>query len=182
MNNDHTATSVQNDIRDSVLRERAESLALEHADIVDEHLVGMLLFALGEETYGVRIAEVREIYNEYVVAPVPCVPEFIVGVINIRGEIVSVTDLRSIMGLGHAPAPSGDEQLPVIVVSDTTVCTALLVDSIGDIVEVAAEAVEPPLAATDKAQADYISGTIYNGGKLVALVNLPRVLTPIVSG
>lgn len=182
MNGDQTPSSVQNDIRNSILRERADSLALEHADSVDEQLTGMLLFALGEEMYGVRISEVREIYNEYLVTPVPCVPEFIVGVINIRGEIVSVTDLRSIMGLGHAPAPTGDEQLPVIVVSDSTVCTALLVDSIGDIVEIAADAIEPPLAATDKAQADYISGTIYNGGKLVALVNLPRVLTPIVSG
>lgn len=170
------------DARDEVLRRRAESLALEQAEQVEEQRAGLLLFSLGDEWYGVRIAEVREIYNEYAITPIPCAPNYIVGVVNIRGEIVSVTDLRVMMGLPASEARPGAQQAPVIVVSDTTVSTALLVDTIGDIVDVASDSIEPPLALSDRAQADYISGTVYSDGRLIALVNLSRVLTPVVSG
>lgn len=166
-------------MQEEILRRRAESLAVEQVDEVDEQRSGILLFSLGEEWYGVRLAQVREIVNEYVVTPVPCVPDHIVGVVNVRGEIVSVTDLRAMMGLGRTEGVA--EQTPLIVVADSTVCTALAVDSIGDIAEVAAESIEPPLAVLDRAQADYMAGTFYVAGRLVALVNLPRVLTPIVS-
>jgi purine-binding chemotaxis protein CheW len=166
---------------DGILQRRADSLAVEQVEEADEHRAGILLFALGEEWYGVRVANVREIYNEYVVTSIPCVPDYISGVVNIRGEIVSVTDLRAMMGLGRTADGTADEHPPLIVVADDTVCTALEVDSIGDIAEVAAESIEPPLAILDRAQADYVSGTFYVAGRLVALVNLPRVLTPIVS-
>jgi purine-binding chemotaxis protein CheW len=169
-------------LADEILRQRAESLAVEQGEQADEQRSGILLFALGDEWYGVRIAQVREIYNEYTITSIPCVPDYINGVINIRGEIVSVTDLRVMMGLGHVESVSAEEQSPVIVVCDQTVCTALVVDSIGDIAEVPAGGIEPPLAVADRAQADYIAGTFYVGGQLVALVNLTRVLAPIVSG
>jgi purine-binding chemotaxis protein CheW len=168
-------------LMEEILRQRAESLALEQGEQVEEQRSGILLFALGDEWYGARIEQVREIQNEYVITPIPCVPDYIRGVINIRGEIVSVTDLRSMMGLGHTVAATAGSQAPVIVVCDETVCTALVVDSIGDIAEISAEAIEPPLAVSDRAQADYVSGTFYVAGRLVALVNLTRVLAPIVS-
>jgi purine-binding chemotaxis protein CheW len=170
------------DATQEVLRRRAESLALEQVEQEDEERTGLLLFSLGEEWYGVRIAEVREIHGEYSITPIPCAPDYIVGVVNIRGEIVSVTDLRVMMGVRRPEATVGLQQAPVIVVSDSTVCTALVVDAIGDIVDIPEDAVEPPLAVSDRAQADYISGTVYSGGRLVALVNLSRVLAPVVSG
>jgi purine-binding chemotaxis protein CheW len=168
-------------MQDEILRRRAESLAIEQAEQVDEHRIGVLLFALGEEWYGVRVSQVREIHNDFVVTTIPCVPDYIAGVVNIRGEIVSVTDLRMMMGLGMTGEVASIEQAPLIVIADETVCTALMVDAIGDIAEIAADAIEPPLAILDRAQADYIAGTFYVAGRLVALVNLPRVLTPIVS-
>ncbi len=167
---------------DEILRQRAESLAMEQGELVEESRTGILMFELGDETYGVRISAVREIHNEYVVTPIPCVPDFVMGVVNIRGEIVSVTDLRAIMGLGNTEHAPGAEQSPLIVVCDETVCTALLVDSIGDIADLATSAIEPPLAVSDKAQADYIAGTFYLDDRLAAVVNVSRVLTPIMAG
>jgi purine-binding chemotaxis protein CheW len=169
-------------MQEEILQRRAESLAVEQTEQVDDQRVGVLLFALGDEWYGVRVSQVREIYNEYVVTAIPCVPDYITGVVNIRGEIVSVTDLRAMMGLGTTGMEASHEQPPLIVIADETVCTALMVDGIGDIAEIAADSIEPPLAILDRAQADYIAGTFYVAGRLVALVNLPRVLTPIVSG
>jgi purine-binding chemotaxis protein CheW len=162
-----------------ILRERAVSLA--HEDVEEQHedRISVLLFSLGEEWYCVDIDDVREIYNEYRVAHIPCVPGFIQGVINIRGEIVSVTDLRTMLSLSGTARPETDEQPPVIVVADERSCTALLVDAIGDIVEVPADSVEPPLSLSDKSQAEFVSGQLYVGGNLVALVNLSKVLAPI---
>lgn len=171
--------SPQADAARAVLRERAESLALEQVQQVDEERVSILLFTLGEEWYGVRIHDVREIYNEYEVTPIPCVPDYVVGVINIRGEIVSVTDLRVMMGMRAREASA--QQQPVIVVADATVCTALAVDAIGDIVDVSPDFIDAPLTSTDRATADYVSGMVYSGGNLIALVNLSRVLAPVVS-
>jgi purine-binding chemotaxis protein CheW len=167
------------DLQEAVLRERAQSLALEEQAQVDESQVSVLLFSLGDEWYGVRISEVREIYNEYVVTPVPCVPDFIRGVLNIRGEIVSVTDPRALLGLGRIEIDEGSEAPPVIIVADGQICTALMVDAIGDIVDIASDAVEPPVAMWDKAQSEYVSGAFYTGERLVALMNLTRVLAPV---
>ncbi len=167
-------------MHDEILRRRAESLAVEQVDEADEQRTGVLLFALGDEWYGVRVSQVREIYNEYTVTTIPCVPDYIAGVVNIRGEIVSVTDLRTMMGLGRTGEPGAEQQPPLIVISDETVCTALMVDAIGDIADITADSIEPPLAILDRAQADYVAGTFYVAGRLVALVNLPRVLTPVV--
>jgi purine-binding chemotaxis protein CheW len=111
---------------------------------------------------------------------VPCVPDYILGVVNIRGEIVSVTDLRAMIGLtGGQPEHEPGEALPVIVVQDAGVCTALTVDRIGDIIDIAADGVEAPLAVTDKVQSESISGAFYTGGRLVAIVNVAKVLAPV---
>lgn len=167
-------------MNDDVLRRRAASLAIEQMEVSEESRESVLLFALGEEWYGVRIGQVREIYNEYRVTPIPCVPEFITGVINIRGEIVSVTDLKFMMGAGHTESSTAsDEQSPVIVVAEQDVCTALMVDAIGDIVEIAADAIEPSLSFSDKSGSEYVAGQFYTGGRLIALVHIGKVLTPV---
>lgn len=173
--------AVASDGVNEILRRRAESLATEHFEAADEQREDVLLFALGEETYGVRIANVREICNEYTVTPIPCVPDFILGVISIRGETVSLTDLARLLGTGTGGIHlTGDGELPpVIVVAEGRSCTALVVDSIGSIVEITAGGIEPPLAVADKVQSDFISGGFYESGSLVALVNTGKVLTPV---
>ena len=145
MNDDHAAEGyvIATGLTEEILRQRADSLALEQSEQVEEQRHGILLFSLGEEWYGVRISQVRELYNEYVVTPVPCVPDYINGVVNIRGEIVSVTDLRAMMGLGRTESLSDGQQLPVIVVCDETVCTALVVDGLR-LVDLESQARQPP--------------------------------------
>jgi purine-binding chemotaxis protein CheW len=159
-----------------VLRQRAESLAAESSEETIADALSILLFGIGEEWYGVTIPAVREIYNEYLVTPIPCVPPFVLGVINIRGEIVSVTDLRTLLRL---PQRQLDLELPVIVVEHGDCSTALVVDVIGDIEEIPKDSVEPPVAPPDKSQAACVSGSVYVGGKLVGLLDLGEILAPI---
>lgn len=160
-----------------ILRRRAESLAQESEEAASEDFVGILLFTLGEETYGVPIADVREIYLEYAVTPIPCVPDHIRGVINIRGEIVSVTMLAKLMRLPGAIEAQAEQQ--AIVVRNDSCVTAMVVDEIGDIVEVPKESVEPPVSMIGKAQVEFVSGSVYVDGRLVGLINIDRVLQPV---
>jgi purine-binding chemotaxis protein CheW len=161
---------------DAILRRRAESLAAEQDVEAAADVLSILLFGVGEEWYAVAIEAVREIYNEYLVTPVPCVPSFILGVINIRGEILSVTDIRQLLRLAAADVES---RAPVIVVENGRCSTALLVDGIGDIVDIPRGSIEPPVSTLDKSQTAFVAGSVYYDGRLIGLLNLDEVLAPI---
>ena len=163
-----------------ILKRRAESLAhAESEEVVDES-IALLMFRLGDEWYAVHIDGVREIYNEYEVTRIPRVPDFILGVINVRGEIISVTDLGTLIRVPSRTVLDITEQLPsAIIVSREEYVTAIVVDEIGDIIEVPRGAVEPPLSTLDKSQAEFMAGSVYVGSRLIGIVNLEKVLEPI---
>jgi len=82
------------------------------------------------------------------------------------------------MHLGTVDAVDG-VMPPAVVLTDEVVATAIVVDEIGDISDVANGAVEPPVSIIDRAQAEFISGSVYVNGEMVGLLNVPRVLEPI---
>jgi purine-binding chemotaxis protein CheW len=144
-----------------VLRERAEALAsgVEQEQAAD--LLALLLFRIGEEWYAVRTGDVREIVQDLAVTALPCVPEYVLGVASIRGEIVSVTEPSAMFGLERdesARASSGPTVAVVLYNDQNT--TALVVDEIGDIVDVQ-------------------KGSLWFDDRIVGLVNVDRVLVPI---
>lgn len=163
-----------------ILRERAESLAQAESEERAVETRGLLLFRLGEETYAVGVESVREIVNGFSVTRIPCVPAHVLGVINVRGEIVSVIDLAAVLNVGSAAERSREEEEGSgIIVRSEDVTAMLVVDEIGDIIDVPMASVEPPLSALDRAHAEMVSGTVYQNGQLVAIVNLARILQPI---
>ena len=163
---------------DEILRFRAEALALEVADEGVSDLLSLLLFRIGEEWYAVILDDVREIFQEYQVTTSPCVPDFILGVVNVRGEILSVTDPARLMHIGTIEVGEG-VQPPAIVLTDGDIATAIVVDEIGDITDVAREAIEPPVSIIDRAQAEFVAGSVFVNGTMVGLINVERVLQPI---
>ena len=177
-------SSIRQDGRDSVtgvaaeiLRRRAESLATEAVEDHADDRIPLLLFRLSEEWYAVKVADVREIFQDYAVTPIPCVPDSILGVVNIRGEIISVTEVATLMGLGAADELS--DEAPAIVIQNDEATTAMVIDEIGDIVEVPSGSVEPPLSLLDKTQAEYVAGSVYVDGRLIGLFNTATILRPI---
>lgn len=162
---------------EEVLARRADSLA--HEAVEEDHgdSEGILLFRLGDEWYGVYVSDVREIYQEYAITPIPCVPDFILGVVNIRGEIISVMDVAKLMRLGHLTTDL--EFAPAIVLQNEECAVAVVVDEIGDILGVGRDKVEPPLSLMDKVSAEFIAGSIYWESRLIGLVNTDRILEPI---
>lgn len=167
----------------ATLKERAVALAQREEEAMLDDLVSLLLFRLGDEWYAFPIDGVREIYNEYRVARIPRVPGHILGVINVRGEIVSVTDLGTLFRVpGRTPLTLADELPSAIMVERNEHVTAVVVDEIGDIVGIPALSVEPAVSTLDKAQAEFVSGTVYLDGRLVAILNLEKLVEPIGAG
>ena len=166
---------------EEVLRRRAQSLAYDAATEEVNDLMGLLLFRLDDEWYAVKVEDVREIYQEYTITPVPCVPPFVLGVINIRGEIISMTDIAKLMGYGAISKEI--EVPPAIVVQNEDCATAVVVDEIGDITDVLVDGVEPAVSTMDKAQAEFVAGSVYVDERLIGLINVDRILQPVgVSG
>jgi purine-binding chemotaxis protein CheW len=176
-NGDRTTSSFEG-TREEILKRRAESLALESVGEEVTDRSSMLLFRIGEEWYAIRVESVREIFQEYEVTVIPCTPPFILGVTNVRGEILSVTDPAVLTGLGSVVGTDG-LQPPAIVVAQAGVCTAVVVDEIGDILEVPNSAVEPPVSIIDRTQAEFVAGSVCVNDMMVGLINVERVLEPV---
>jgi purine-binding chemotaxis protein CheW len=163
---------------EEILRRRADELAIATDEAEVEAGLSLLLFRITDEWYAVEAKDVREIFQDYVVTPVPCVPDFVLGVVNVRGEILSVTDPAVMMGLGAVGAGEPGA-LPAVVISSDDVATAIVVDEIGDIAEVVVGELEPPISGIDRAQAAFVAGSVYVSGRMVGLLNVARILQPV---
>lgn len=169
------------DKAEEILQRRADSLARETQEEEASHRLALLLFRLNEEWYAVRVSDVREIFQEYEITNIPCVPNSVLGVVNVRGEILSVSDPARLMHIGSVDM-AAEVLPPAIVVSSGDVVTALVVDEIGDISEVPNDAIEPAISIIDRAQAEFISGSIHIEGQMVGLISIERMLEPVETG
>lgn len=179
--------SDERDIRESlvgeveeVLRLRAEALARRVEEDGAPQRSALLVFRIGAHWYAVSVEAIREIFQDYEVAAIPCAPEFVRGVVSIRGEIVSVTDAATLMGI--APVAGSGESSAAVVLENEECTTALLVDEVGGIIDVPASGVELPLPHTKSSQAEYVTATVFVGDRLISVVNVDRILQPIGAG
>jgi purine-binding chemotaxis protein CheW len=129
----------------------------------------IVICELGDEHYGLDIASVLEIIREQVVTPVPRAPSFVRGVINLRGRIIPVVDLRGRLGMPETE-PTKDSRIIVAESGGTRI--GLIVDSVSEVVMVPLESVEatPEVAAGE--DAEYLRGIAKLGGRLVLLLEL----------
>ncbi len=142
--------------------------------------MSLLLFRLGDEWYATEVVSVREIIQNHTLTPIPGVPDHILGVMNVRGEILSVTDPACLMQVGCED--HGRHQTSAVVIEAGDVATAFVVDEIGDIVEVDRADLEPPVSTAGRKAAEYISATACVDGLLVGVINAEAVLEPVLAG
>ena len=155
------------DWKNTVLESRAAAIAksTEQEDIEEEQ-VRLLTVLMGNERYGIDVDLVSEIQPIEHISEVPCCPDFVVGVINIRGEIISVMDLKMIFKIelkGIADTPK------VVVVKSSDMKFGILVDEILEIIDLPISEIQRPLATLSGIQQDYIRGQTKD---LLALLNL----------
>ena len=136
----------------------------------DLHLVG---FRVGRETFGVPIKLVHEIVRVPEITAVPEAPEYIEGVINLRGKIVSVIDLRKRFG---EKAITSDRKNRVIVVEMEKKLVGLIVDAASEVLKVPEAEIENPPNVFEEGDLNYVTGVGKLKGRLIILIDLTKVL------
>ncbi|MHB1951969.1 MAG: chemotaxis protein CheW [Acidiferrobacteraceae bacterium] len=134
-----------------------------------------LTFSLGPEEYGVPILEVQEIKDWERATHVPRSPAYVEGVLNLRGVIVPVVDLRLRFGL---PAREPDRRALIVVVELGGRLAGLTVDSVTDVVDVASDDRRPVPEYEGRSDRDFISGLARRNGNLLILLDVARLLGP----
>ncbi|MCC2686316.1 MAG: chemotaxis signal transduction protein [Paenibacillaceae bacterium] len=134
----------------------------------------VVVFSIGNEEYGVEVDKVRTIEKMLPYTRVPKTPAFVKGVINLRGVIVPIIDLRSRFGLEET-AYTSNTRLIIVAAADLEV--GLIVDSANDVINVDSDRIEQPPEVVGGIRAKYLQGIVkLEQSRLLVLMNLQEVL------
>ncbi|MET0286795.1 MAG: chemotaxis protein CheW [Polyangiales bacterium] len=130
-------------------------------------------FTLGNVDYGVEILSVQEFKGYGAVTPVPNMPEFVRGVMNLRGIIIPIIDLRVRFGL---PAPLDElSVIVVVVVAGRTI--GLVVDALSDVIEIPSSAIQATPELSSRVPTAFLRGLAKTGDRLVILLDLQHLVS-----
>ncbi|KKM60899.1 hypothetical protein LCGC14_1537160 [marine sediment metagenome] len=133
-----------------------------------------LTFFLAGEEYGLEILKVREIIGVMDITDVPGTPEFVKGVINLRGKVIPVLDLRLKFGM---PSVEQTEETCIIVVDVGGVEMGIIVDRVSEVLDISSEAIEDPPSFGVNVNTDFILGMGKAEGSVKILLDIDEVLT-----
>jgi purine-binding chemotaxis protein CheW len=134
-----------------------------------------VVFTIADTAYAVREASVTEVERIPAMTPVPRVPAWLRGVTSLRGEVLSVVDLRTWLGLDQTTLHSG--RLLVVRLSGDELALGLLVDRVERIATAAADGVRPPESPLEGPLAPYLTGVARLSGRTAAVLDLDALLT-----
>ncbi|MCP4161652.1 MAG: purine-binding chemotaxis protein CheW [Deltaproteobacteria bacterium] len=137
-----------------------------------------LTFTLNEEEYGIGILKVKEIIGMMAITSVPRTPEFVKGVINLRGKVIPVMDLRLKFSMGEIPYT---DRTCIIVVEidsqESTVLIGIVVDAVSEVLNIAEDEIEESPTFGSKLDTDYILGMAKMEGSVKILLDIDSVLS-----
>jgi purine-binding chemotaxis protein CheW len=136
-----------------------------------------LTFSLGDETYGFEILKVREIIGLMHITPVPHTPPYVRGVVNLRGQVIPVVDLRTKFGM--ETVTSTDETCIIVVDIDyggRKCNTGIIVDRVCEVLNISSENVEPPPTFDPSVSTEFILGMGKVGQSVKILLNIDLIL------
>ncbi len=136
----------------------------------DLQIVGL---RIGRETYGIPIALVREIVRVPDITAVPNTQEYVEGVINLRGKIVSVMDLRKRFGESIV---ENNKKNRIVVVEFESRTVGLIVNSASEVLKISSSEIAPPSSVFIDGEVDYVTGVAKLGERLIILLDLNKVL------
>ncbi|HUO10097.1 MAG TPA: chemotaxis protein CheW [Phycisphaerae bacterium] len=137
-----------------------------------------LTFALGREEYGLPILKVREIIGLMDITAVPGTPSYVRGVINLRGQVIAIVDLRSKFCMPSVDATDQTCIIVVVVEHDGIKCsTGLVVDRVSEVLEIPSDTIEDPPGFTKDENSDFILGMGKVGNAVKILLDIDRILS-----
>ena len=133
-----------------------------------------LTFGLNDEQYGLEILKVREIIGLMDITSVPRTPDYVKGVINLRGSVIPIVDLRLKFGM---PEAEPTEQTCVIVVDVHGTEMGIIVDCVSEVLDIMGEQIEESPSFGASVNTDFILGMGKAGDKVTILLNICKVLS-----
>lgn len=139
-----------------------------------KEMLQVVSFKIGNEEFGVDILKVREINRLVQITRLPNTPNFIEGVMNLRGKIIPVINLRKRLGLGEK---NYDKDIRIIVVELNDKIIGFIVDSVSEVLRFSKSIIEPPPELISGIDTEYITGIAKLEDKLLILLDLEKILT-----
>ncbi len=134
----------------------------------------LVTFRLAEETYGINVMHVQEVLRITEIAPVPGAPAYVLGIINLRGNVVTVIDTRSRFGL---PSTETDDSSRIVIIEADKQVVGILVDSVAEVVELNQSEVDSAPNVGNEESSRYIQGVANREDNLLIVVDLNKLLT-----
>jgi purine-binding chemotaxis protein CheW len=157
-----------------LLLERARNFATSLEEQSATQQIPLAVVGLSGEYFGVELDAVREFTDLRRVTPVPCCPNYVVGDMNLRGDILTVVDVRHALQM---PVLEGAPTAKVMVVPLGDALVGVLVDQVFDVFSLDPSALTTLPSATRSINDTYLKGTVSWAGKMLAILDLPKILT-----
>ena len=136
--------------------------------------IQLACFRIGSEFYGLDILRIREVIRPQKLTPVPKAPEFVEGVINLRGAVIPIVDLRKRFG---ASAESGGKKIRIIICVLAGKILGLVVDEVAEVRRYSRQEIQPAPQFLKGRGAEFFLGVCRRGDDLVMIVDLERILS-----
>jgi purine-binding chemotaxis protein CheW len=140
---------------------------------VSDELLQLVSFKIGEEEFGVDILKVQEINRMIEVTRVPNAPDYVEGVVNLRGKVIPVVDLRKRLGM---TSKEKDKNTRIIIVELSGKTVGFVVDAVREVLRIPKSVTEAPPALTAGTNAEYITAVGKLDDRLLTLLDLEKVL------
>lgn len=140
-----------------------------------EEEVQLVAFKLGDEEYGISITQVQEIIRTTETTRIPQTPEFVEGVINLRGNLIPIIDLKKRFKL---PGKEADDSTRIIIVEVEDQTVGIIVDAVSEVLRLSNESIEPtPPGVVASIDAEYLKGVGKMDDRLLIILDIDRLLT-----
>ncbi len=140
----------------------------------NDPIMQWVTFYLGDEKYGINVMQVQEVLRVTEIAPVPGAPSYVLGIINLRGNVVTVIDTRNRFGL---PSKETDDSSRVVIIETESHIIGILVDSVAEVVELKGSEIETAPNVGNEESSKYIQGVTSQENELLILVDLNKLLS-----
>ncbi|WP_099362997.1 chemotaxis protein CheW [Fredinandcohnia onubensis] len=135
----------------------------------------VIVFSLEDEEYAIPVSQVRSIEKLQHITRVPRTEPFVKGVINLRGVVTPIIDLRTRFGMDETEYLDSTR---IIIVATDDVEVGLIVDTANDVMDIPVDSIEPPPEIVGSVEVEYLEGVAKLDKRLLILLNLEKVLTP----
>jgi purine-binding chemotaxis protein CheW len=137
-------------------------------------VIQLVTFRLKDETYGINVMQVQEVLRVTEIAPVPGAPSYVLGIVNLRGNVVTVIDTRTRFGL---PMTELDDSSRIVIIESEQQVVGILVDSVAEVVELRQSVIDSAPNVGNDESSRYIQGVASRDDDLLIVVDLNKLLT-----